>query len=605
MEGTPRGEGSIAPTSLSAPESLTVDGEATEVDLAIGALLKGVDKARLMRTAERLAGWVRLSGSDEERAAVKYAAALLDKGGVQTQLLLHDAYISLPGSARLVCSGRSFSCITHSFAATTPPQGISGALVDLGRTRDSLANVNSKIALVDGLAMAVSVEELRRAGAIGQVFVNGPILHEMISSPVWGSPGLADLECLPNCPVVSVTDSVAAELRQRIAEGTPECTIHAEVTTEWRQTPLLLAHVEGSDPDYVLFSGHIDSWHHGAMDNATANAVMIEIAIAMAREQHRMRRGLTVAFWSGHSHGRYSGSAWYADNYWRNLRAHCIAHVNIDSVGALNATVLSEGIAAASLRPLGARAISEVAGQEFRGNRAGRSGDQSFVGIGVPSLWMTLSEQEPSLDETAKAFAHVVPDSRSGGLGWWWHTVDDTIDKIDPDLLLRDARIYLYAIARLTLEAVVPLSCYEEVADLARRLTALRDVCQGRLDLSGLIDAIARLERMCGEIESRRSHAGPNLTAHYNRAVSNVIRTVLPVNYSRRGLFSHDPALHTPAVPLLDAARELSALKEDSDRARFLLVDLVRGRNELLNAIETATAFVEAALEGDPAKHGV
>ena len=51
-----------------------------------------------------------------------------------------------------------------------------------------------------------------------------------------------------------------------------------------------------------------------------------------------MRRGIRFAFWSGHSQGRYAGSAWYADHAWRELHQRCVVHLNVDSTGARGAT---------------------------------------------------------------------------------------------------------------------------------------------------------------------------------------------------------------------------------------------------------------------------
>src|SRR5439155_1330942 len=84
-----------------------------------------------------------------------------------------------------------------------------------------------------------------------------------------------------------------------------------------------------------LLAGHVDSWHYGAMDNAGANAVMMEAGRLLART--RLYRGLRLTFWSGHSHGRYAGSAWYVDSHWDELNARCAAHLNVDSVGGRGA----------------------------------------------------------------------------------------------------------------------------------------------------------------------------------------------------------------------------------------------------------------------------
>lgn len=61
------------------------------------------------------------------------------------------------------------------------------------------------------------------------------------------------------------------------------------------------------------------------MDNGGANATMLEAARLLAERHHEWQRGLRICFWSGHSHGRYSGSAWYADEYWDELDKRCIA----------------------------------------------------------------------------------------------------------------------------------------------------------------------------------------------------------------------------------------------------------------------------------------
>ena len=104
--------------------------------------------------------------------------------------------------------------------------------------------------------------------------------------------------------------------------------MHAQVDTGWRKTPLLAAELDTEEgyPDapFILFSGHHDTWHYGVMDNGAANATMLETARTLAPARRaEWRRGLRICFWSGHSHGRYSGSAWYADEYWDELERRC------------------------------------------------------------------------------------------------------------------------------------------------------------------------------------------------------------------------------------------------------------------------------------------
>ena len=52
--------------------------------------------------------------------------------GFATTLILHDAYISLPGAASVRVGDETFTCITHSFSRSSPPAGVSAKLVYVG-----------------------------------------------------------------------------------------------------------------------------------------------------------------------------------------------------------------------------------------------------------------------------------------------------------------------------------------------------------------------------------------------------------------------------------------------------------------------------------------
>jgi Zn-dependent M28 family amino/carboxypeptidase len=237
------------------------------------------------------------------------------------------------------------------------------------------------------------------------------------------------------------------------------------VDTGWRTTPLLVADLPGPQPDspFVLFSGHHDTWYYGVMDNGGANATMLEVARLFAPQRNDLRRGLRLCFWSGHSHGRYSGSTWYADNHWDELARRCVAHVNVDSTGARGNTVMSDALSAAELTGLAADAVRTQGDQELDGLRMSRAGDQSFWGIGVPSLFMGMGEQPVGGDDNVMGAVLGGGSRKGAGFGWWWHTPDDTLDKMDPELLVRDTRVYVHAIWRLLTDRVLPL---DYVADL-------------------------------------------------------------------------------------------------------------------------------------------
>src|SRR5690606_37677880 len=116
---------------------------------------------------------------------------------------------------------------------------------------------------------------------------------------------------------------------------------------------------------FVLISGHHDTWYYGVMDNGSANAGMLEVARLCAERRGQWKRGLRICFWSGHSHGRYSGSTWYADTNWDDLERRCVAHVNVDSLGGVGATELTKAAAMTELRHIAAEAVERISGQSY------------------------------------------------------------------------------------------------------------------------------------------------------------------------------------------------------------------------------------------------
>jgi hypothetical protein len=537
------------------------------------ALCEAVDGSILMGHMRELAQWIKLSGTPDELASLQYFRARMDAYGYRTELVLHDAYISLPGAARVDVDNQVVTSITHSFSRNSPPGGVTGRLVYVGDGEDADfagKDVRGAIVLTEGIASPGQAARSSRAGAVGQVQISPhEHLHEMCVSPVWGSPSVETLAGLPSTVICTVSDADGDMLRERLARGEqPRVTLHAEVDTGWRKTPILVAELDGptADGPFILFSGHHDTWYYGVMDNGAANATMLETARLMAGDRAAWRRGLRLCFWSGHSHGRYSGSTWYADQHWEELEQRCAVHVNVDSTGGVGATVLSNTASAPELAALAADAIRTQAGQDYAGKRMSRSSDQSFWGIGIPAMFGALSEQPPS------------PVKMRNALGWWWHTPHDTLDKIDAANLVRDTKVYVHTLHRLLTDPVLPVDFAAHAAVLLEELASLRDALGERFDLGGLIAAAEGLR------------AAASVGGASDRALMRASRALDPLYYTTGDRFTHDPALPLPAWPVLEPVRELAQTLPDTDAARFLTVSAMRGRNRLLHALRVARA---------------
>ncbi|NLS17759.1 M28 family peptidase [Rhizobium sp. P40RR-XXII] len=549
------------------------------------------DRERLMAHIREFARRVKLSGTPDELESFHYLQAQMDSYGYQTQLLSHDAFISLPGEAKVEIEGESLRCITHSMSVSTAAAAISGDLAYVGEgTEADFAgkDVAGRIVLVDGIATEEVAALASAAGALGELHVSpNEHLYEMCVSPVWGSPSQHTRTQLPKTVICTIANEDGVRLRETLARGEKvRATLAAEVDTGWRKTPLLVAELQpaGENKPFVLFSGHHDTWHFGVMDNGGANATMLEAARLLALRASDWQRGLRVCFWSGHSHGRYSGSAWYADEYFDELDRRCVAHVNVDSTGGEGASVLTNSGVIDELRSLVADVIERQTGQKHAGRRHGRAADQSFWGVGIPSMFGSLSHQPPG------------PVKMLTALGWWWHTPHDTVEHIDPDNLSRDTRIVLEILWRLLTEPVLPLD-YTIYADaLGKQVTQLRAQLDDRIDISVLANAIEEL-RINAKTILETKDLSPARTARINASLMRAGRHLVPLNYTSGERFHHDSALPHPAWPSLEGLRALAKLPMASPETAFYAVHARQARNRVAHALREANAALRVALE--------
>lgn len=569
-----------------------------------------VSAESLMHHVASIAQWERVSGTPGERQAVEYIARSLEEYGLATRLYEVESLVGWPEHAAVEVLGPralSLRALAHALAPSTSPEGLTGELVYLGAGGESdfeRHRVAGKIVVTEGLPSPLKVLLAQGRGAACLVGI-GKRFHDLCVSPVWGTPTPDTARYLPRIPVVTVVEEEAAPLRSLLERGPVTARVHARTFRGWRTTLLLTADIPGlfEPEDFVLLSGHHCSWYYGAMDNGAANATMLEVARLLSRHRRALRRGVRLAFWPGHTQGRYSGSTWYCDRFWEDLYDHCVLHVNVDSTGARGAD-LFRALCMPEVRGLAVAAIHDVTGVRPEPERIPRAGDQSFWGCGISALFMDLSHvpSDQAADTGSSLFtaAGERAPRPQGGLPWWWHTPEDTLDKIDPENLRRDTQIYLLAVWRAATMPVLPLRFGATAHEIRRTLEEYQRQGAGRFSLDALIDrareveaATSSLDRLADAIQD-----GDDLPEEVlrmaNRRLLAVGRALVPAYFSSVERFDQDLAIPIPPVPSLEGIRRLVAMDPGSDEYRFLLTALVRGRNRtafyLRQALEEARA---------------
>src|SRR5690606_36212115 len=245
-----------------------------------------------------------------EAKAFDYIQEQLERFGYTVTRYESDALIGYPAESRLEILGPEPEVIPsngYSLSPQTEGDGVVGELVYVGAGLPADyagRDVSGKIVLSDGLAMPGKTLAAQQAGAIGQIHINDEHIHEMCISPVTGTPTPETADLLPQVPSVSVDRAGGERLKAALEQGPVRVRLMTKPYRAWCKIPTLIADLPGTVEDrIVLFSGHVDSWHYGAMDNGTANATQLEVARLLAERRGELRRGVRLAFWSGHSHG--------------------------------------------------------------------------------------------------------------------------------------------------------------------------------------------------------------------------------------------------------------------------------------------------------------
>jgi Iap family predicted aminopeptidase len=532
-----------------------------------------VDEVRskdLERHSREIVQHVRPSGSPGEFAAIDYIVGELRAEGVPVEVYEFSVYVSDPVRASFRVESETpldFPALTEAFSASTSATGVTAEIVDLGRgtaAEYSRVEARGKLVLVDGLADPEGVQAAQNAGAVGAVFAaTADRVNEMTVGPIWGTPSPGDVRLLPRIPSVAVSREAGAAIRTRLHSGPVRGRVTTEVSSGFKTLRLPVATVTAPrDPEgFVLLGGHIDGWHHGANDEGASNAAMIEMARMAYRHRDELARGLKVAWWPGHSNGRYAGSTWYADRFWVQLRDHAFAYLNIDGVGQKEASRFT-AVATAELEPLARGIVKDQAGVDPEVSRPGRNSDQSFYGIGLPLLQFNHERTEDI-----------------GGY-WWWHTPEDTFDKIDFEILAGDTKLYVEALHRLLTEPALPFDLSAAAAELEKILV---ERAGSGLELSPAIERTRRLEALLERIEA--SLPGARIDSGLARRMVRTLRPVLRVMYQERGPYHQDLALEHPLLP---------GLAFDPNASEFARAHLVRETNRLLDHLDQALAEGEA-----------
>ncbi len=533
----------------------------------------------------------------------------LHGAGVPVEVHQPEIYLSIPLSSSVTAGGVSYRAKPPS-SSLSVPNGVTGRLVTLeanpkalrSYNRDvktlfggSIASIEAVKALVSGNIVVMQgfgnpalTSLIEEWGGIGLIAVNPGIdIHWGTCTTIWGSPDLEDMGRKPKIPVVAVNNPDGHALIA-LAKSGGDATIRTEMQEGWFAQKIPVVTIPGAvEPEkFVLVHGHYDSWEVGVGDNATGDATLLEMARVLWKNRAGLRRSVKLAWWPGHSTGRYAGSTWYTDAFALDLDRNCIAQINCDSPGCRWATSYHDTRAFTESAHIAASAIADIVPNAVIGTaRPPQAGDYSFNNIGLPSFFMLSSTMPDQLRHEKHYY-----DVSGCGANIAWHTENDTIEIADRDILLTDMKIYLLSALRVANAEVLPFDWQATCDEFLKTIASYEAASGGLANLSAARDATNALKQSLAGLSAA-------LLAKRNAALMELSRILVPINYTREPRFRHDPAYTVPPLPTLAVAAELPGFTDDHTR-RVAQVELMRGQNRFVAAIDAARRVVESAYAG-------
>ncbi len=559
----------------------------------------------------------RIAGMGDDRKAAEWISERFKEFGLESDVLYFESYNSKPVYSELkilVPETIVMDSLPCCHIASTPPEGMDIELLYLGAGDYSDykgKDVRGKAVLVEVSFSPATPEKARIAAEMGVSAIicanwgeDGNKEQDYICNrglkSVWGNPTPAGFKDIPQIVGISISHSNGAYLKG-LCRKNERVLVHikAEATRGWDMLPMPIAYLRGSEePEkYLLVNGHMDAWEPGATCNATGNGTIIALAETLARHKAQIKRSIYFVCWNGHEIAESSGSTWFIDHHWDDLERNCIGGINIDSTGMLDAVHYECGSSREVMdfvRNLSKRVLNENTNvQPLK-----KYGDQSFFGIGINSVVGRMGMTNEYIERTHGA-----------NIGWWNHTIEDTMDKVDRVNLKKDLDIAAAIICDYVNNPVLPYDFTIMCQDVERKIEDIIREADKKIELHSVLENIRKLQAHVARINRVREGCAcrpihDKQVRLINALSMKLSRTLTWAFYTLCDRFEQSPYAYTPEarpIPLLYTAVDLAKLATDGLEYKLKYTSVIRNRNRVSNAVINALEYCDlylALIEG-------
>lgn len=390
-----------------------------ERQLSVNRIMKDIERLSMDELLQNNQDNARVTGFEGEHEAAKYIQGQFNKLGLSTELRKIegiDGFIDEGSTCTVDESNITVKTMTYS----QPTNGtLEGELVYAGKgiIKDGQNDfegieLDGKIALIQRGSISFA-EKAQNAYANG---AKGVIIYNNTAGMVNGTLGsLADSKG----PTVGMSLEEGSKLAEKLKDG-ETVTASLKVDTEVRENSYsynvvgeIPAHKNAKNPQTIVIGAHFDSVScPGANDNASGTATILEVAKLLSQPEIKSKLQYNVKFVAfGAEEIGLIGSDEYVQQLIESGESENIAGmINLDMVGTGNQLVtynLNKD-ADHKMTDMAEASIKEL-GYKYGGHyNSGSSDHAPFEAAGIPAVFIQVDEDP------------------------YYHTDEDTVDKIDP-----------------------------------------------------------------------------------------------------------------------------------------------------------------------------
>lgn len=551
----------------------------------------------------------RISGQGDDKKAAEYLVEKMKSYGLDAHIDYFETYNSKPGTSELILlepEKKEIRSLTCTHIESTPPEGLDLDLVYMGaggyEDYDGV-DVKGKAILVEVNYSPATPEKARIAaemGATAMICMNwGHDDPEVICmrglKSVWGNPTPENFDDIPKIVGISVTRK-DGEYLKTLCEKNNSVKIHINVQCErfWNTVPQPTAILRGSEePEkFLLVVGHLDAWYPGVTCNATGDGTILELSRVFSKFKDEIKRSIYFVNWNGHEIAEATGSTYFADKYFDDVSENCIGYIVIDSTGLKGATRYDVEVSR-ELATYAHDSVIKSTGQDVPGVFMRKVGDQSFFGIGVPSIMSRMCYTYEEIEANHGAM-----------LGWWNHTTEDDMTKASKEVMQKDLEADLHIILGLVNGTILPYDFTVTCEDAKAKLKDIEKEVKD-FDIDKIIEKVDVLSELVKRINILREklEREDRITEScmtLNKCLLRISRELTNVLYTYSDKYNQDSygnSILSKPIPLLQDAVRLQKLNKNDLEYKLLYTKALRNRNRVADAISNAIDYTVLTLK--------